>query len=340
LGITPHHARQLCKFNLVEAELSAGGQWRVPLAEIERLERDGIPAAPTLMQESEPSEVARPSPSPGLYREASDELAAAAESVEIVERRVQRRKLELLDAQLDDEFEERARRKAAEDTENRRLLVEARAQQEQDQWLQGKAAYALSGVRQDAPLELKRAACDAALKFLQDTDRRIVPDEMVNALLKDSVQTVVRIYDQQQSEIKRQAQEARQRTLLESVNALVGIVSSSQAREAKQLEAFFAIAHPPRLAPAPQFATLRPESDDAEAERQAAADRADQLLKHVGTYLKKYKFSGGWPEQSKEGDRLRIVIRQPLIDALLKDPTMSNGDGRDFVEREVDGRIS
>jgi hypothetical protein len=288
---------------------------------------------------------AAPPPS-GLYRDASDALAESAESVEIVSNRVRRRQLELEDAQLDDEFEERARRKAIEEAENRRLLAEARAEQEQQDWLQGKLTYALAGLPQDAPLELQRPAYDAALKFLQDTDRRIVPDEMVNAFLNHSVQTVMRTYNQRQNEIKRHEQEARQRTVLENVNALVGIVAASQAQEAKQLQAFFAIAHPPRPAPAPRLATpqLEAASVDTEAERQArrraAADRADQLLKHVNTYLQKFEFSGGWPEQRREGDRLRLLIREPLINALLEDPNMDNRDGRDFVEREIDERIS
>jgi hypothetical protein len=330
---------------LVEAEVSTGGQWRVPLVEIERLERDGVPAAPTLMQESEPSEVARPSPSPGLYREASDELAAAAESVEIVERRVQRRKLELLDAQLDDEFEQRARRKAAADAENRRLLAEATAEQQQREWQQGKLLYALSGLPPNAALELQRRAYDVALKVIQGHDQHIVPDELLNALLRDSVRTVLRVYDQQQNEIRRQAQEAQQRKSIEYVGALLEIMSASQTQEAKQLGTFFAIAHSPRPAPAPQSATPQLESVSVAAEadqarRQAAAGRADELLRHVGTYLQRqYKFSGGCHERSEERDRLRIVIRPPLVEALLKNPTMSDQGGRDFVERQVDGHI-
>jgi hypothetical protein len=340
LGVTPHHLRQLCKCGLIEAEQSVGHQWRIPLNEIERLASEGVPAAPTLMQE--PSEVpARTTPPSGLYRDASDELADAAESVEIITKRVQRRRIELEGAQVEDEFEERARRKAAEEAENRRLLAEAKAQQEQQEWLQGKLAYALARLPQAAPLELKQAAYNAALKFLQNTDRRIVPDEMVNAFLNDSVQTVVQAYNQRQNEIKRQEQEARQRTLLENVNTLVGIAAASQAQEARQFEAFFAIAHPPRPAPAPQqiVAPLSSLEAERQARRRAAADKADARLGHINTDLAKYDFSNSL-ERRKEADRLRPLIRQALIDALVQTPDMDNRQIRAFIEREIEERIS
>jgi hypothetical protein len=157
---------------------------------------------------------------------------------------------------------------------------------------------------------------------------------------------VVRIYDQRQAEIRRHEEEARQRTMLENLNGLVRIVAASEAQEARQLQAFFAIAPPPLPAPAPQLAApqLEAASVDRDGERQArrraAADRADGLLKHVNTHLRKYEFSGGWPEQRAEGERLRMLIREPLIARLLADPAMDNRDGRAFVEREIEERIS
>ena len=337
LGITAHHARQLCRCGLVEAEVSTGGQWRIPLVEIERLERDGVPAAPTLMQESEPSEVARPSPSPGLYRDASDELAAAAESVEIVARRVQRHKLELEDARVDDEFQARAGQRAIEEAENGRRLAEARAKQEHDQWLQGKVVYALSKLPQDASVELKRAACDAALKFLRHTDRRILPDQMLDDFLDDSVQTVMRA----DAQAKRAEWDARQRGQLEALQSLFQTVAQQNAEQCRRIKGLSLFAKPtPQLAaPGPE-----PASVDAEVERQArrraVADKADQHLGHINTYLKaEYEFTGGWPEQRATAARLRPAILAALTDALEKAPNMNNAQIRDFIEREIEGRI-
>src|SRR5437660_1069652 len=51
LGISSHHLRQLCKMGLVEAELSPGRQWRVPLNEIQRLKTNGVPPCPTAIDE-------------------------------------------------------------------------------------------------------------------------------------------------------------------------------------------------------------------------------------------------------------------------------------------------
>jgi hypothetical protein len=358
LGVTPHHLRQLCKRGLIEAELSTGGQSRIPLVEIERLERDGVPAAPTLMQESEPSEVARPSPSPGLYREASDELAAAAESVEIVERRVQRRKLELEDARLDDDFEERARRKAIEGAENRRLLAEARAEDEQQEWVQGKLAWALepktvnlmgvvmplslsaAGLPQDAPSELKHAAYVAALRVIQDPHARTLPDGMINSFITDAIQALVR----KQNEIKRAEQQAQQqaqqRSQLDVVKAalqLLHIVDVQQPQEAKQYEAVFRSPAPqPQPAPAQQLASVDTEGE-RQARRRAAADRADLHLGHINTYLKaEYKFTGGWPEQRATAARLRPAILAALIDALVQAPEWTAAQIRDFIEHEID----
>jgi hypothetical protein len=349
LHVSQARVLRWCNEGLIECSTTAGGHYRIPQRAISAIEKNGAPELPHRPARSTGGPVSRATAAPppsGLYRDASDALAESAESVEIVSNRVRRRQLELEDAQLDDEFEERARRKAAEEAEDRRLLAEARAGQEQQEWLQGKLAYALARLPQHAPLDLQRRAYDAALKFLQDTDRRIVPDAMVNAFLDHSVQMVVRIYDQRQAEIRRHEEEARQRTMLENLNGLVRIVAASEAQEARQLQAFFAIAPPPLPAPAPQLAApqLEAASVDRDGERQArrraAADRADGLLKHVNTHLRKYEFSGGWPEQRAEGERLRMLIREPLIARLLADPAMDNRDGRAFVEREIEERIS
>ena len=250
--------------------------------------------------------------------------------------------IELEGAQVEDEFEERARRKAAEEAENRRLLAEAKAQQEQQEWLQAKLAYALARLPQAAPLELKQAAYNAALKFLQDTDRRIVPDEMVNAFLNHSVQTLVRIYNQKQNEVRHHEQEARQRSQFEALHSLLETVAQQDREECQRIKGLSSSQNLPlRRSSRPLALSLHRSMRKPSARRGGArADRADQLLKHVNTYLQKFEFSGGWPEQRKEADRLRGPIRERLTDALLADPTMTNKDGRALVEREIDERIS
>jgi excisionase family DNA binding protein len=46
LSITQDRVRQLCEAGAVTAEITSGGQWRVPKAEIDRLKRDGLPPVP------------------------------------------------------------------------------------------------------------------------------------------------------------------------------------------------------------------------------------------------------------------------------------------------------
>ncbi len=62
-----------------------------------------------------------------------------------------------------------------------------------------------------------------------------------------------------------------------------------------------------RSLPLPSSLLLVDVEAERQARRRAAADRADQLLKHINTHFKKYEFSGGWPEQRREADRLRLA---------------------------------
>jgi len=46
LGISPYHLRRLCEAQLVEGVLLPSGQRRVPVSEVERLLKEGIPPIP------------------------------------------------------------------------------------------------------------------------------------------------------------------------------------------------------------------------------------------------------------------------------------------------------
>jgi hypothetical protein len=62
-------------------------------------------------------------------------------------------------------------------------------------------------------------------------------------------------------------------------------------------------------------------------------------LGHINTDLAKYNFCNSF-ERRREADRLRPLIREALIDALLQAPDMDNRQIRDFIEREIEERIS
>ena len=46
LGTSIPKVRALCETGMIEAEVTPGKQWRVPVAEVERLKRDGLPPIP------------------------------------------------------------------------------------------------------------------------------------------------------------------------------------------------------------------------------------------------------------------------------------------------------
>ena len=49
LGTSIPKVRALCETGMIEAEVTPGNQWRVPVLEVERLKRDGLPPIPRPM---------------------------------------------------------------------------------------------------------------------------------------------------------------------------------------------------------------------------------------------------------------------------------------------------
>jgi excisionase family DNA binding protein len=133
LGVSPHHLRQLCKCGLIEAEQSAGGQWRVPLGEVERLAREGVPEAPTFIEEAD--EVPRPTNAArapdDLYADPSPDVIEAREEVNIRRSRLEARRLDKEIEETEDFFRERQRRQADEEAARQQAAQAARERQRQ-----------------------------------------------------------------------------------------------------------------------------------------------------------------------------------------------------------------
>jgi excisionase family DNA binding protein len=90
LGANADAIRRLCAAGGIEAEITPGGQWRIPTEEIERLKEEGIPPVPKPMpgqsKRGAPaaSAAAAPIPPTGpsvLLAEPSEETVAAADEV-------------------------------------------------------------------------------------------------------------------------------------------------------------------------------------------------------------------------------------------------------------------
>jgi hypothetical protein len=209
LGVTPHHLRQLCKCGLVEAEQSPGGQWRIPMSEIERLASEGVPAAPSFMEEQQP-ELAAPAPSSRSNRLAppSPAVIGAVEDAEIEEAAVRRKestvhklRLELEEQEVQDQLEARERRQAALDAAERQKSATAQAEQLRRKWLDEWTQYALrslpSGAHRETELEVHAAVQDA-LASLQPNQ----PNYIIQRLVDAAVGKALRPWRRQQ-DIKR-----------------------------------------------------------------------------------------------------------------------------------------
>jgi hypothetical protein len=161
LGISPHYMRQLCKCGLVEAELSPGGQWRVLLSEIPRLQREGVPALPTFIEDNPqppaptPTSPSNPnlppaSPSPQVidaFEQAEIEEAAARQEEAEVKRKestIRRLRLELEEREVQDQVNARAVAQQAE----ARKLEEKRWH---EAWVEKWAQYTLTVLPSDVP---------------------------------------------------------------------------------------------------------------------------------------------------------------------------------------------
>lgn len=95
------------------------------------------------------------------------------------------------------------------------------------------------------------------------------------------------------------------------------------------------------LAPYRASVTARKENVRLESEKQArrrsAEWKVDLQLDHIARYLEQeYKFDGGCWEMRREADRLRPLIREALIEQLLKNSDMSTDQIRKSIEAQVD----
>ena len=185
LGITPHHLRELCKAGLMEAEQSAGGQWRVPLSIIQRYQTEEIPPIPTYIEDDEPHSPATPNAGNRLLAEPSAEMIEAVEEAEIEEAAVRKeeaavRKKENTVRRLRLEFEEqqaRDRLAARAQEESARAAAEQAAAQEGEEivrhmaWVDEWAERTLRRIPCDVPGPLRLSLHKAVVARLADIPR-------------------------------------------------------------------------------------------------------------------------------------------------------------------------
>jgi excisionase family DNA binding protein len=179
--------RALCENHVIAAETTAGGHWRVPAAEVERLKRDGLPPIPRPL----PTESARPARHGTVTRqedpdflEESDEVAFAADQVAISRSRLENRKIDRELEETEDWFRERQRQEAAAEEAERQKREAKEAEQRRQRWVQRWTEYALNslpyGARREIELEVHTAVQDA-LDVLQPSQSDAITRRLVEA---------------------------------------------------------------------------------------------------------------------------------------------------------------
>ncbi len=182
LGISSYHFRRLCETGLVRGERLPSGQWRVPVSEIERLQREPIPPIPQglLDEEEDLSEEENGEPEDedpvGSERSVGTnaKVGESADEIAIARNQFVKRKIDFPREQLEDRF--RARDKEAADQRAARMLSarqqldqesEARRQRTwRDDWLD----YALQSLPIDCPPEVRLGLLDLVDGTLSKTD--------------------------------------------------------------------------------------------------------------------------------------------------------------------------
>ncbi len=79
---------------------------------------------------------------------------------------------------------------------------------------------------------------------------------------------------------------------------------------------------------------------EAQTQRRAAERKIDLQLDQIARYLdQEYEFDGGYPAMRRQAERLRPLIREALIEELLKNPNMSDEQIRRSIRSRVDDEL-
>lgn len=169
LGISPRHMRKLCEAGMVEAERTDGGQWRIPMQEIERLKKSGVPPVPLTAEPEIKSKPSQQNGSAALLAPPSSAVIDAAEEALISENelRTRRNKVEKLKLkqeatqigdffrnqrqQEDDNLAARRRQEQEEKDERDREQQQEQAAQARREWRDEWIRYAQRERPYDAP---------------------------------------------------------------------------------------------------------------------------------------------------------------------------------------------
>jgi excisionase family DNA binding protein len=174
LGITQARVRDLCRSGAIQAEMTDGGQFRIPREVLDKLKREGAPTPPRPMPTGGQTVTVIPAPSrrghPALLAEPSEDVIDSAEEVVCMENELKslglrRQKEEQLDwfRERENRDAERAtKRREAEQRRQEELAEERRHQNWKTEWLQ----YGLNQVPYEAPQSVQLDVHEAVVQAL------------------------------------------------------------------------------------------------------------------------------------------------------------------------------
>ena len=187
----------------MRADLLASGQWRIPASEIARLQREKIPPIPQGLRREEERTLAEDDWEPeapnqidsGRSAETNAKVAESAHQISIARNQLEKRKIDLQRAELEDRF--RTREKQAAGERAARALA-ARQQWEQkweaerqQRWRDDWQSYALQSLPWDAPPEVRMNLPDFVDEALARTDRQ-QPQHVTQSLVDATIAHVLK----------------------------------------------------------------------------------------------------------------------------------------------------
>jgi hypothetical protein len=191
---------------------------------------------------------------------------------------------------------------------------------------------------------LKQYASDAAVEAVGKLREEASCHEM-EIVAEQAVQPVIRAYEYAQAcerivgcvyifDAPGEEQEAAKQAVRKALAALPIGATPNEFEKTKETALT-----PYKAAVARRKETARLEIEK-QAQRRTAEWKVERQLDHIARYLEQeYEFDGGYAEMRRETQRLRPLIREALIDALMKTPSMSDDEIRASIEGQVDDGV-
>jgi hypothetical protein len=216
LGTSEHKLRKFCALDMIEHERTPGGHIRIPEAEIERIQEQGLPELPALIAAEDEADEEPPStrngrepvPPEELYAQPSEAVVEAAEGVQIQQSRLEKRRIEKDLEETEDWFRAREKKEAAKKAAARQRAEEEQAEQRHRKLIHQWTEYGLKCLPFHHPPESELSAHRALQELLADLDLD-QPEHVTTRLVQAAIEKAYAPY-RRKEEIKRAIEAARQ----------------------------------------------------------------------------------------------------------------------------------